>query len=295
MKIVVTNSPYCLVVADGTVVRIALRGTVDEKSTLVEDIPALLFTLQDGTTVNSLFDIEDGVPFTFNLVRPRLVSKPLEKESAEMAELVEITDSTETEEVIPIQDDEFELLDEPESIDEEHQDDVEDATNNENDENNENNRVEAIAETVTPPYDVDKVSKIGKVDKIDKLSKYDKFNKLNKTDSVDENNDNPPEKNSVRKWIKDSFTQLSQDDRLSVAELKRLLTSDYAQEMFALRTPVLKLLRANDNIEEQRLVDGKIRYWKEEFVFRGKTYLVFKEWVERQHRAKFEAWLEKFM
>jgi len=246
MKLVVTNSPYCLMVTDATVIRISLRGTEEEKSTQVEDIPDLFFTLQDGTNVNSLFDIEDGVPFTFSLGKPNELSKPLEVEMAEIGKSENIAEPI-------LEMDELEAQNEPEKTDE-------------IDESEELKGLEKAEIVIEPTV---------------------------KTTELSNNDENPPEKNSIRKWIKDSFIRLSQDNKLSAAEVKLLLTREYAQETFTLRTPIFKKFNSREDPHEQRLVDGKVRYWKEEFIFRGKPYLVFKEWAEKQHRARFEAWLEK--
>ena len=191
MRFLVTASPYCLVVSEGTVVRIIRRdAAVAKKDTMMEDFPNLLFTVANGTeteqVVRSLFDIEDGVTFTFD--------------------------------------------------------------------------VNARKETPEQP---------------------------------DQGEGQSEGLESARKWIKNTFMRLSAENKINTREMKQLLTSEYAQKTFGVKIPVCKELRTRAHLREQRLVDGKVKYWKDEFRFNGKSYLIFKEWTDRQHRAKFEAWLKK--
>jgi len=100
---------------------------------------------------------------------------------------------------------------------------------------------------------------------------------------------------SARSWIKNTFARLSQENKLNAREVKRLTTAEYSQASFGVKTPVLKELktRSQQVLREQRLVNGKVAYWKDEFKFNGKSYIIFKEWTDRQHRAKFDVWLKK--
>ena len=204
MRFVVSASPYCLFLCEGTVVRIARRDAVRKvNDVLMEDLPHLLFTLNDGGTVKSLFDIEDGVPFTY-AIDSRIKTPAVKQENT---------------------------------------------TKTENDEN------------------------------------------TNTED--DKSADASHGSDSVRKWIKDSFKSLSKEGRLTANEVKQLSTKEYSQKAFGVKTPILKELRARGRLQEQRMEDGKIKYWKEEFVFNGKPYLIFKEWTAKLHRTKFTAWLNE--
>jgi uncharacterized LabA/DUF88 family protein len=96
---------------------------------------------------------------------------------------------------------------------------------------------------------------------------------------------------SVRKWIKNQFQDLSKNDNLSNAELRRLTTPGYASKTFGIRTPIFREIETHSNLNEQRSINGKIKYWKESFKYKGKFYLVYKEWVAGLHTERFMAWL----
>jgi|GEM_PF-3031196 len=183
MQFLLTASPYCLIETGGTVLRIIRRETT-RKETVMDDIATLLFTLSDGRTTRSLFDIEDGVAFNFDLK-----AKPQEPESVKTAE--------------------------------------------------------------------------------------------------------PVPQESARMFIKNTFTRLSEAGKLTASEVRRLTTAEYSQATLGVKVPVFKELRSRAHLREQRTENGKVVYWKEEFKFNKKSYLIFKEWTERQHRAKFEEWLKK--
>ena len=224
MRFVVSASPYCLVISEGTVVRIARRDALRENGdVLMDDMPNLLFTLKDGSKVKSLFEIDQGVVFTYDLEsKPEPSESPMPSEARESTELPRVpSDAVESGELPQVP---------PDS-----------------------------------PVPHDDPVQLGQ----------------------------PKGTDSVRKWIKNTFTHLSREGKLAVKEVKQLLTPEYAQKTFGIRIPVLKELSARAQLREQRLVDGKIKYWKDEFVFNGKSYLIFKEWTDKQHRAKFEAWLAR--
>ena len=97
---------------------------------------------------------------------------------------------------------------------------------------------------------------------------------------------------TVRKWIKREFLWLSQENKIPAKELKKLITEDYSKKTFGVKIPIFKEIKTRDNLNEQRVANGKVKYWRDEFKFNGKSYLVFKEWIDKQHRAKFEVWLD---
>jgi len=225
MRFLVTSSPYCLVISEGTVLRIARRNVPrDKDDVLMDDIPHLLFTLNDGTTAKSLFDIEEDAPFTFSMEAP-------------------------TPEVVAVVEPEPEP--EPE---------------------------------LKPP-----APKQGRRARAESAE----IMKSEPVKSVKPESAKSIKPESIRKQIKNTFTRLSQENKLTPREVKRLLNEDYSQKIFGVKVPVYKELRTRSHLRDQRTVDGKVVYWKDEFKFNGKSYLIFKEWTDRQHRAKFEAWLEK--
>ncbi|MCL1884908.1 MAG: NYN domain-containing protein [Defluviitaleaceae bacterium] len=99
---------------------------------------------------------------------------------------------------------------------------------------------------------------------------------------------------SIRKWIKDRFEELSAADALPPGEVRKLLTAEYAQATFGIRTPIFKEIETKSNLNEQRTANGKIKYWKESFRFNNRTYIVYKEWVAKLHQERFVAWMGTF-
>ncbi|MCL2372537.1 MAG: NYN domain-containing protein [Defluviitaleaceae bacterium] len=97
---------------------------------------------------------------------------------------------------------------------------------------------------------------------------------------------------SIRRWIKSQFEAVAKLETIPPAEAKKLTTAKYSSATFGVRTPIFKELKARDNIEEARIQGGKLKYWKEPFTFNGRRYLIFKEWVQSQHKERFIKWLE---
>ena len=98
---------------------------------------------------------------------------------------------------------------------------------------------------------------------------------------------------SVRKWIKAQFVRLSEENALAASEVRCLITAEYSQQTFGIKTPVFKELETRSNLAEQRQVGGKIKYWKEVFKYNGKSYLIYKEWNISLHKERFSAWIKK--
>jgi len=185
MCFLLSGSPYCLTVSEGTVVRIVQRDIPHEN--VVPDIEGVSFTLDDGSVVNSIFDLEDDVHFIFNTGKDnKKAVKPVVEEAPKKE---------------PIE--------------------------------------------------------------------------------------------TIRKWVKNSFAGLSQENKLTAQELKKLTTASYSQKAFGVTVPILKEIKSRANLREQRQENGRIKYWKDEFSFDEKSYFVFKEWTEKAHRGKFEEWLDK--
>ena len=95
---------------------------------------------------------------------------------------------------------------------------------------------------------------------------------------------------SFRKWIKKQFETLSNADSLPASETQLLTTPEYSRSTFGIRTPILREIETRSNLLEQRSVNGKVKYWKETFMFNGKHYLVYKDWVATHHKDRFVAW-----
>ena len=101
------------------------------------------------------------------------------------------------------------------------------------------------------------------------------------------------EAGTFRGLVKSQFEALAATNKLSPKEAAQLATEDYSRKTFGVRAPILRELDPQRSLREQRLLDGKVKYWKEVFEFNGKQYLVFKEWVNI-HKKRFIAWSAKF-
>ena len=95
----------------------------------------------------------------------------------------------------------------------------------------------------------------------------------------------------IRGWIKNRFEELAEADGLPWSEVKQLTNEEYSKSVFGTRCPIFRKLDKRKSFEEQRLVDGKTKYWKEPFEFKGRSYLIFKEWIAHLHKEKFISWL----
>jgi len=106
--------------------------------------------------------------------------------------------------------------------------------------------------------------------------------------------DTPPEpivaeEDTIRKLVKGQFEELSRTNAISADEISQLLTLEYAKKTFGVRAPILREIDTQSSLREQRIVKGKVKYWKETFEFGGKKYLVYKEWANL-HKDRFMAW-----
>jgi len=108
-------------------------------------------------------------------------------------------------------------------------------------------------------------------------------------ESSTENIDSSDKELNLRKLIKTHFQKLSAQSILTPADVRKLTTTAYGQKTFGVRAKVLLEITSRSNIADLRLINGKVRYWKEAFEFNGKRYLVFKEWAHI-HRERFLAW-----
>ncbi|SDO87306.1 hypothetical protein SAMN04487897_12524 [Paenibacillus sp. yr247] len=75
-------------------------------------------------------------------------------------------------------------------------------------------------------------------------------------------------------------------------EINRLTTYDYSKVTFDINYPFLKEINYSEALEQQRLVNGRPRYWSEIFHSQNKKYYVCQEWFER-NRSYFDQWTRK--
>jgi hypothetical protein len=199
ISLLLTNSPYCLYAAESNILKIAKREDVTDSKTQVDDKKGLVITVQGGQKLKSIFDVPEGLPFTYTITQDS-VKKPLKP------------------------------------------------------------RRKAIVKTEPETPETEPIV---------------------------------PDEGSVRKWIKKCFEDLAENNILSGAEAKRMTTVEYSNVTFGVRTAILREVLTRSNLQEQRLVSGKVKYWKETFKFNNKIYLVYKEWNATIHRERFAAWINK--
>ena len=101
------------------------------------------------------------------------------------------------------------------------------------------------------------------------------------------------EEGTVRKLVKSEFEDFAANNILPPSEVAQLTAQDYSLKTFGVRAPIFRELEPQRSLREQRLINGKMKYWKEIFVFGGKQYLVYKEWANI-HKNRFMAWCAKF-
>ena len=343
MRFVVTASPYCLILSDGTVLRITRRNSENEKhKDRIEDFPNLLFTLKDESKVRSLFDIEEGVPFTFTFEDYEDDKLNIENELNDAVELIPENKLNDAVELIPENklndavelppenklNDAVELIpenklnDTVELIPENKLNDtVELIPENEINVNDESEilAVEESHSNVTEQEVTKTVAKKAPAKKapakkasVKKTpAKKAATKKVTSEEAVPINTnlipnvesedystkESPAEgastEGSARKKIRNALIRLSHGDSIPTREVKRLLNENYCQKTFSVTVPIFKEVAEDVDMREQRMIDGKIKYWKDAFKFNGKSYLVFQEWVAKAHLAKFESWLKK--
>ncbi|MCL1997184.1 MAG: NYN domain-containing protein [Turicibacter sp.] len=99
---------------------------------------------------------------------------------------------------------------------------------------------------------------------------------------------------TIRKYIKGVFEKLSAENRLTATLVKKLTTVKYSEDNFGIRTPIFKRLNPDEPLQEQRVVNGIVKYWKNEFIFNDNSYLIFKEWADKQHhRERIKQWVDQ--
>ncbi|MCL2571023.1 MAG: NYN domain-containing protein [Defluviitaleaceae bacterium] len=232
MQFVLTGSPFCLYTIDESVCKIARRGAVAEKGTVLDDVKGLVVTAEDGSRFGSIFSVPEEMAFIYTIVSDIPASE--KKHKRKKPETKKVTTPAPT---IP----------EP---------------------------VEEVAPVVEEVMPVDEAAELPASSPSEPL----------KTDTTDQG--------SLRKWIKGHFMALAESDGISAGEARLLVTPEYSKSTFGVKIPILKEIETRSNLLEQRSVRGRVKYWKETFMYNGKHYLVYKDWVASAHRARFIAWLE---
>jgi hypothetical protein len=240
MRFITTGSPYCIF-QDGTILRVTRRGSVGTKGTLLEEIPGLIITLSDGSKLKSIFDIPDGREFTYSIAEQAkpAVKKPQRKangkpkpSSPAAAPVKPAVAEAKPEAVKPV---ESFIIHNPDFLTV----------------TGKKERTEAPQAKPAPvkPASVVQASPVIESD----------------APEIPEETGSKGDASPLRKMIKAGFMTLSLDNKLPKTECKNLTTQEYCQATFGVKAPVFREIFTKDNLQEQRLINGKVRYWKEVF------------------------------
>jgi len=92
----------------------------------------------------------------------------------------------------------------------------------------------------------------------------------------------------IGKFVQVQFKKLIEENKLSDDIISNLLDSKYSKRKLNISYPILKELKTDSNISEERKVNGYDRYYAKPII--GK-YLLCNNWYEH-HRDDFMKWLE---
>jgi hypothetical protein len=95
----------------------------------------------------------------------------------------------------------------------------------------------------------------------------------------------------IRSWVKGKFEEFSEEDSLSLQMVSNLTNPAYCKEVLGINVPALIELQTGKSFDEQRSHNGKVLYWSDVFKFNGRTYFIFKEWVQNLHKVRFLNWV----
>jgi hypothetical protein len=293
MRFMLTGSPFTLYAAEKNSHKIAKRGTVGEKGEVIEDLQGLQIILPDASRYNSIFDVPEGSSFIHTITPTQTKPVPVKTKpaTAKPKPVTEVKPVTETPPVVKVKGKPGRkpgVKNKTESKPETKPEVTAEVKPEAKTETKPEEKPEEKPELVKPGLKARR--KPGRKPGSKLNAKPVEANTA-EVKPVAEMPLVPTDGDSVRKWIKNEFLALSQNDKLTNAEARRLTTPEYCVKTFGIRTPIFKEIETRSNLDEQRTVKGKVKYWKESFKFKNKFYLVYKEWVSGLHTERFGVWL----
>ena len=275
MRFVLTGSPYCLYTIDESVCKITRRGTDVKNATFLEDVKGLVVTAEDGSRFGSIFAVPADTAFIYTI----LSDTPAAPKNGRRKKKVEIADPPEKANI--------NATDTPNKT-------KGTAGKPKNTTNKAKIASKNAKDTVAPAVQVasaaEPVTNPGPV--IEATTSVLTTNNVASSEmSAKDPEAVAGESGSFRKWVKDNFQVMSDTNALSTILTRQLTTAEYAKKTFGIRTPILREIESRSNLLEQRSINGKVKYWKETYIFNGKHYLVYKDWVANIHKDRFAAWL----
>ena len=263
MQFVLTGSPYCLYTIDESVCKIARRGAVT-KGTVLEDVKGLIVTAEDGSRYGSIFNVPEDVAFIYTI----LPSVPDKNQKRKTIEAADKSKNGRRKNVSA----------------------KADVTTDTEGGAKPDTAAEAMPDAVTKvSFDTMLESPDTTSDSTPSAITATDMQAVSRATSPE--NEAKMDEGSLRKWIKSRFQALSEANAISPGEARLLATPEYSRKTFGIRTPIFREIESRSNLQEQRSVRGKVKYWKETFVYNGKHYLVYKDWVANLHRDRFSVWL----
>lgn len=102
------------------------------------------------------------------------------------------------------------------------------------------------------------------------------------------------EHGKLRKWIRSKFEALQAANSLPASQTALLTTREYSVQTFGVRAPILRAVDPQNIARETRIINGKVKYWKEPFEFNGEFFIVYKEWANL-HKDRFAQWCATYL
>jgi len=103
------------------------------------------------------------------------------------------------------------------------------------------------------------------------------------------NNKNSVEKLPVGAFVRMTFSELVEKNKIDVHEIEKLQNSEYSKAIFDIQYPFLRKVQSSDK--------GKVnRYWKSPINIHGNNFFICSEWFESDNnndRQYYEKWLNR--
>ncbi|WLR57326.1 hypothetical protein LC048_10950 [Mesobacillus subterraneus] len=95
----------------------------------------------------------------------------------------------------------------------------------------------------------------------------------------------------IGELVRRKLAQIISNHLLSPEKVRALQDAKHCKNLFDINYPMLKKVRYDRPLIDQRTVNGYYRYWSKPVIIHNEKYLVCNDWYER-NRTKFAAWVE---
>lgn len=115
-----------------------------------------------------------------------------------------------------------------------------------------------------------------------------KINKKKSANQKFKNLNNSIGKQPIGKYVRSTFTQLIEENKIDDNEVKQLQRHEYSKNTFDIQFPFLA--------KEGSKFYEKVRYWKNPFYINGEMFYVCSQWYEtaaNNDRPYYEDWLKR--